>query len=57
MVVTVPEEPRYFNAPDSTYKTPPAVGLAVGAVPLPMCRVLADEVATVVIPISRFSAR
>ena len=32
MVVTVPELPRYLSAPDSTYNTPPLVGLVVGVV-------------------------
>lgn len=32
-VVTVPLDPRYFKAPESTYKIPPPDGLELGKVP------------------------
>jgi hypothetical protein len=32
IVVTVPPEPRHFNAPASTKRTPPLVGFTVGTV-------------------------
>ncbi len=32
IVVTVPEEPRHFSAPDWEYSTPPPLGLVLGTV-------------------------
>jgi len=56
-VVIVPEEPLYFNAPDSTYRIPPEAMLAEGAVPLPMWMALSAEVAIAVVPTQRLPAR
>ena len=54
IVVTVPLDPRYLSAPDSTYNCPMPAGELLGAVPLAMPMILAAEVPKAVTPTPRF---
>ena len=53
MVVTVPEEPRNFSAPPSTYNWPMPAGDVVGAVALPIPITLAADVPAAVVPTNK----